>query len=317
MAKDSVWDSFNSKDKEILITGILLGIFGNVMAAYFFEALPNAHFSLFVMSVILLAFLFYYTWVKKKNKIITGIFLTAIFISIGIIFCQSISIQIPVQSMPSPVSIDAQNVWNALVAIATIAYAILTWFLVRESKRSREAQFNPLVVVSMHPRDNWINWIDMRIENLGGSPALNIRFDVKTDFEYAQGKKLSEMSLIKKGLPYLAPKQSLQFFFTSLVENTGSKLLPFALTVKYTDIGNKSHSQDFLFDFSALTCLTQLGTPPIYEIAEGIKSIARDVGHVSTGFNRMKVVRYTKQDIDKENATFIKRVSKMKKAPKK
>jgi len=103
-------------------------------------------------------------------------------------------------------------IFSALVAIATIVYAILTWKLVSETRKMREAQTEPKVSVTIQPREEWINFIDMVIQNIGLGPAYNIKFEINSDFEYMKGKFLSELGFMKNGLKYLALNQKLQFF---------------------------------------------------------------------------------------------------------
>ncbi len=102
--------------------------------------------------------------------------------------------------------------FSALVAIATIVYAILTWKLVSETRKMRETQTEPKVSVTIQPREEWINFIDMVIQNIGLGPAYNIKFEVSPDFEYAKGKFLSDLGFMKNGLRYLAPNQNYNSF---------------------------------------------------------------------------------------------------------
>lgn len=104
-------------------------------------------------------------------------------------------------------------IFSAVVAIATVVYAFLTWRLVSETRKMREAQTEPKVSVTIQPREEWIKLIDMVIQNIGLGPAYNIKFEINPDFECMKGKFLSELGFMKNGLKYLAPNQKLQFFF--------------------------------------------------------------------------------------------------------
>jgi len=110
------------------------------------------------------------------------------------------------------------------VSIATAVYAILTWKLVSETRKMREVQTEPKIFVTIQPREEWINFIDLVIQNTGLGPAYNIKFEVNPDFEYVKGKFLSELGFVKNGLKCLAPNQKLQFFLTSMIENPEEKL---------------------------------------------------------------------------------------------
>ena len=202
-------------------------------------------------------------------------------------------------------------IFSAVVATATVIYAILTWRLVSETRKMREAQTEPKISVTIKPREEWISFIDMVIQNIGLGPAYNIKFEVNPDFEYVKGKFLSELGFMKNGLKYLAPNQKLQFFLTSMIENFEEKTKkPFEIKVVYQNSISKTYEDAYLIDFSQLIGLSQLGEPPLYKIAKNIESIQKDIQHFSTGFHRMKVIRYTKEDVEEERKQQLERINK-------
>lgn len=110
-------------------------------------------------------------------------------------------------------------IFSTVVATATVVYAVLTWKLVSETRKMRQAQTEPKVSVTIQPREEWISLIDMVIQNIGLGLAYNIKFEATPDFEYAKSKFLSNLGFMKNGLKYRAPNQRLQFFLTSMIEN--------------------------------------------------------------------------------------------------
>lgn len=204
-------------------------------------------------------------------------------------------------------------IFTGVVAFATVVYAILTYMLVSETKEMREAQTEPRVSVVFQPREEWINFIDLIVKNIGLGPAYDIKFDVKPDFEYRNGQSLSQINFIKNGVKYLDPNQKIQFFLTSMVENFDKKVkTPFTIEVTYKNKFGKKYSEKFVIDFSELVGLGQLGEPPLHKIAKNIEDIRKDIGHLSTGFHRIKAIVYTKKDIDNENKEMMKRIKKQK-----
>lgn len=192
-------------------------------------------------------------------------------------------------------------IFSAVVAIATTVYAILTWILVSETRKMRQAQTEPKVSINIQPREEWINLTDMVIQNTGFGPAYDIDFEMSPDFEYAKGRFLSDLGFMKNGLKYLAPSQKLQFFLTSMVENFEEKTqTPFEIKVTYQNSVGKTYEDVYLIDFSELVGLLQLGEPPLHKIAKNIENIRKDIGHLSTGFHRLKVIVYTMKDIQEE-----------------
>lgn len=88
-------------------------------------------------------------------------------------------------------------IFSALVAIATLVYAILTWRLVSETRKMREAQTEPNISVTIQPREEWMNFVDLIIQNIGLGPAYNIKFEINPDFKTFTGKFLSEQAVPK------------------------------------------------------------------------------------------------------------------------
>ncbi len=167
-------------------------------------------------------------------------------------------------------------VFSGIVAVSTFVYAVLTWRLVGETKRLRAAQTEPMVSVTYHPREEWINFIDFRIKNVGAGPAWDIKFKFEPDFEYHRGKRLSELNLFQNGLKYLGPGDEHRFFLTSLTENGAEKVEnPFEVRVTYRGTIGGQKTDRYVIDFSELEGITQSGRPPLHEIADSMKELAR------------------------------------------
>lgn len=170
-------------------------------------------------------------------------------------------------------------IFSGIVAVSTFVYAVLTWRLVSETKRLRVAQTEPMVSVTYHPREESINFIDFRIKNVGAGPALGIEFEVEPDFEYLRGKRLSELNLFQNGLKYLGPGDERRFFLTSLIEDGAEKVeKPFEVRVTYRGTIGGQKTDRYVIDFSELEGILQLGRPPLNEIADSLKDLARRLG---------------------------------------
>ena len=191
-------------------------------------------------------------------------------------------------------------IFSALVAFATIVYAILTWRLVLETRKMREAQTEPNICVTIEPSEVWINFIEMAIQNIGLGPAYNIQFEVDPEFEQEKGKFLSELGFIKNGFKFLAPSQRFKFFLTSLLEDFEEKMKThFNIKITFQNSLGKSYEFTYLIDFSHLIGLNQVGELPIYGISKNIEAIRKDIHNLSIG-KKMKVVMYTKTEEENE-----------------
>ena len=200
-------------------------------------------------------------------------------------------------------------VFTAAVAVSTIVYAILTARLVSETRTMRRAQTEPRVSVTIQPREEWLNFWDIVIRNIGLAPAYDVRFKVKPDFEYEDGKFLSHLSFLRNGLKYLEPGQTLSSFLASSADRwTQMAGQPFDIHVSYLDAAKVRHQDVFTVDFSAFADLAQLGTPPLYTIAKSIERMERCLDGLASGSYKPKIVTYTPKDIAAERRRTLRRL---------
>lgn len=74
----------------------------------------------------------------------------------------------------------------------------------------------------------------------------------------------------------------------------------------------KKYEDVYMIDFSQLIGLSQF-EPPLYTIAKNIEKIQKDINYLSTGFHKMKVIRYTKEDVEEERKQQLERINKYRK----
>ena len=192
-------------------------------------------------------------------------------------------------------------IFTFIVAISTVFYAILTWKLVSETRALRKAQTEPKLSITLENNKIAFGFLDMIIKNVGYGPAYNITFKVEPDFEYQKGKFLSELGLIKNGIKYLSPQQEYRFFLTALIGRFDElKDMTFNICTTYYDaLGNK-FEENFLIEFSHFENLTQLGSPPLPEIAKELKKISDNLSKITSGFYKLKVIIFPQEDLKNE-----------------
>ena len=167
-----------------------------------------------------------------------------------------------------------------ITAIGTLILAIGTLILALETRRMREVQTEPEVYVNLQPHEEDIKFIDIIIGNAGQGTAFNVQFEIKPDFEYEDGKYLSELSYIKKGLPYLAPNQILKSFLINLWRKDFDKYnKPFEIIIKYTNIEGKKFNRIYPMDLDPLSDLSYANDP---SIPQNINKIRKDINNISS-----------------------------------
>ena len=203
-------------------------------------------------------------------------------------------------------------IFTAFVAIVTLAYALLTRELVKETERyanltanlvnetrqMRELQTTPNIIISLKPYLEWIEttWISaiyLTIQNVGLGAAYDIKFEMDVSSEYKEDpyikQVLTHSSLIKNGLPILPPNENTQVHLTVL---SGDKLKElterlkskegnyFKIKVTYKNIAHKSFKTTFDLDFSYLLEVRSetslLSTIPLE--LKGIRQAIENVG---------------------------------------
>ena len=162
-------------------------------------------------------------------------------------------------------------VFSGVVAISTVVYAVLTAFLVSETRRMREAHTEPDMSISLQQRGRLGDTLFLVIQNIGLGEALEVKFGVKftpeTDFTILSPvpkyrNRLQDLNIIKNGLSHVAPNQRYSFFLapTRLVENTKN----FEITVNCQNSAHLSlPEKTYLIDFS-----TFCGIIPAEEVRE-------------------------------------------------
>ena len=201
---------------------------------------------------------------------------------------------------------------SMLLVVFTGVLAYYTYYLYLETKRSRRHQVmlnQPELSVIFEPSKKYINFIYIKIKNIGGSPLYNLELEkVENDFICFNGKKISELSYLKK-TNYLRPNQEIEQFFISFTDDQNKpKEMEFSLLFRYKGNNGKLYKKKFDFDFNQFYDMSQLGEDPIYQIAKNIEKIERNFSHFATGFKKLQVITQTKLEKTKEEKEQLKKV---------
>lgn len=188
-----------------------------------------------------------------------------------------------------------------ILAIITGVYAFLTWRMVKETKRMREIQSEPNISIYFKSKDEYISLIDLVIKNIGQGPAFKISLRVDPDFKYRDQKNISELNLFKKGIHHLAPGQQIEFFLNSLVGMIDKKLcMNFDITVNYQNATGKEFQRTYNIDLSEIIGLRRVGDPPLKKISDQLEKMKEAMEKMYSYYPQLKVIAYTKKDIDEE-----------------
>lgn len=208
-------------------------------------------------------------------------------------------------------------IFTAVVTLSTLVYAILTAFLVSETRKMREVQTEPKIHITIDSFDCAINIVRLNIQNIGLGPASELRFDpsVISGGESAQ-KLLSEFTnsyFFNTGLRHFGPGQIIYSSYsltTEDFEGKSSSILSFKLN--YKGATGKKYNEEIIIDMSELKGRQQLGKPNLYAIAQSLEKMQKDINNIACGSKRLKTDIYSSNDRKIERKEMNKRLAEQK-----
>jgi hypothetical protein len=172
--------------------------------------------------------------------------------------------------------------FSSIVTLCTFGSALLTVFLLAETRRMREVQTEPHVDFTYRVREEWIAHLDIVVRNIGLGAAHDVRFRAEpvTDDPETRAlvRELTDIGFIHVGLNYLSPGQQASSFFTNVSENHNSKLASkFKVTVTYRSSGGRRYKDEYVIDLAELVGLRRIGEPPLHSMAKSLENLHLNV----------------------------------------
>ena len=197
--------------------------------------------------------------------------------------------------------------FTGAVAVSTVAYAILTWRLVSETRRMRRAQTEPHVSVRVEIAELvGHGGLELVIRNEGQGPAQRIAFEVEGDPTYFVGHghilPIDKLPVIENGIPYLGPGQSFRFLLGWLFGEAFDRAnqQPWTFHVDYEGLGGNKTRSTYVLDFGQFAQLPIGSGSPLAQMEKHVSKIKDELHLVVTGFNKLHVLTQTKDEASKE-----------------
>jgi len=197
-------------------------------------------------------------------------------------------------------------IFTAVVTFATISYAILTYWLVKETALMRQVQTEPKIEIAVRSHEVHINIMRLHVRNIGLGPALNVKFTPKVlsggDAALQMIEALTEANFFKVGLVYISPEQEFVSGYTNMIEAGEEKLKAvIGFDVVYESATRKSYKETLIIDMSEHKGTRRIGGhPPLYSIAQSIEKIQKDFDHILSGFKRLNIDMFSSEDRARE-----------------
>lgn len=197
--------------------------------------------------------------------------------------------------------------FTAVVAAATVVYAVLTARLVRETQRLREVATEPAIEVTYRSRAESMALLEIVVKNIGSGPAYRVEFEVSTSPPSGAAEeilsRLMKVRFMASGINMLMPGQEYTSYWTDVRTNTTEKFNTQTLIkTKCRDATGRTYDRQHLIEFSELDGIERLGRPPLLVIAEALKKLQGDVHALRAGPEKLGVDCYTNEDRERQAA---------------
>lgn len=201
-------------------------------------------------------------------------------------------------------SLTADSISSWLSAIATVAIAILTFILAKETWYLREAQIRqldelkrenirPNVGVQLESSPVGMNFVNVKISNLGKGIArkIVIKFVDRAGNEVAKDvdlvvEKFRKLAMFRQGIQTMGIGQEISSFVFSFIdlgkELNGDIFKPYLqINIDFEDVEGNLYSNSFTIDFAQYEGISELGGDPLHQMATEIKKIREQLGKVA------------------------------------
>jgi hypothetical protein len=185
---------------------------------------------------------------------------------------------------------------SAVVASATVVYAVLTYFLVRETKRLREVETEPTISVFVRPLDRIERMLEIVVKNIGRGPAYHLQWDYDNDAPVIcrlreRDFNFSDLGFFR-GSEYMAPGEEYRSLFGMTTDLLNGPALPaLKLNVTYLNEAGRKYAGTFLIDPEELRGRTFLLGRPNDDLVQTLGNIGKCLGDISDELHHMAVGR--------------------------
>ncbi|WP_310636241.1 hypothetical protein [Delftia acidovorans] len=230
---------------------------------------------------------------------------------------------------------DTLSAWVG--AIATVAIAILTFILARETWYLRLAQIrqiDELKIEAMRPSLEFyilsaqasIHMMNAHIQNNGKGIARNVSFkfhgssgDILSPQETAVVEKFLSLNMLKNGLASLGAskeRKSFVFSFLDLMDKNGDSLfgVKIRVSIEFEDAEGRKYSSESIVDFSEFKGVSEVGGgDPVYNLYKETEKIVKILEGVQSGMasKRMNINVHSNDDRERERKAIEEKMKEM------
>jgi hypothetical protein len=267
---------------------------------------------------------------KRKNErslipvlIVSGVVVAPLIFILGV----AVGSQVQVANI---LTADSLSSWVA--ALATMAIAILTFVLAKETWYLREAQIEqvdelkrenirPNVSVTLKSSESELSFMDARIHNQGKGIARNIKFTFidrdEREIKHSENEVVDEflkLHIFSDGMHSLGIGQKIESFLFSFFEIKNKIKEPdvfsiyFKIKVSYEDVEGTAYYNELTIDFKEFQGISRTGGGnPIHNIAKDMKKLREQFEKLTRSSQRLNINTYSSEDREQEHSEYEKK----------
>ena len=179
--------------------------------------------------------------------------------------------------------------WTAVAPWVAIAVAIIAALFLRvqvnEARRLRLEQARPFVVVDCELHASAHGVVVLVIENFGTTAAYGVKLRFSPELQVTMGQKvvkLTESTLIRQGIPTLAPHKRITTILDIMPHRVAEQLpMVYTVTVSYEDSERMAHADTYTLDLELLRGISYIGRKDIHHVAEHLKDVREELKKVN------------------------------------
>lgn len=197
---------------------------------------------------------------------------------------------------------------DSIIAFATIALAILTCLLWRETKKTREFNQAAEIAISFENHPYHANAINLVIENTGKGMARNLKLGLvegaSVELKSGEFVKLQELSIFKETIPVFKSGQKIIHFAFLYPDVKDPSKVSFDISSEWNDYSEKLQKQNSRVAIYYYSGIKKLGHDPLYEIADVQKKLYKQIREV-LGHRHIRVETITSKELAAERKKWI------------
>lgn len=173
---------------------------------------------------------------------------------------------------------------GVIIGIATVILVSITGYYAYLTWRMLKANNTPEIAISLRPHEAQVNAVMLCIENIGTGTAHNLQFIINPPSIPNLDRPFEKIGFLQNGIAYFEPGRKIEQFLVSVFGKYEElKQTPFEMKIIFNDSVGKEHKRIFNLDIGEYEGFSQLGTPPLYEIAKTTKKLQEDINRIATG----------------------------------